>query len=275
MKVCILYSGSRGNATFVKSGNTGILIDCGKSARALCLALRNAGYDIGAVDAVFITHEHTDHTSALEVLCKKHFIPVHAAGRSADIIKEKYRINTLVSHGEKYEVTVGDLKIKSFSVPHDSLCNVGYVIEDAGADRVGIVTDMGHVTGEVVSALSGCRRVIIESNHDVEMLKNGPYPKELQARILAPRGHLSNEDSSLLACTLADSGCEAFALAHISADNNTPDIAYAETRRALDSSGHSKCALTVTYMDSSVFLPDGALDNTEYGKDLAAEGALC
>ena len=265
MKVDILFSGSRGNATLVRSGSTGILIDSGKSARALCNAIREIGADISCVGAVFITHEHSDHTSALDVLCKKNFFPVHAAGKSAHILKERNSINNLVCHDEIYEETVGDMTVKSFPVPHDSAGNVGYVITDKYGDTLGVATDIGHVTDTLREHLSKCRRVIIESNHDVEMLKAGPYSAELKRRILSPRGHLSNEECSLLACELADAGCEAFALAHISLDNNTPDIAYSETRRALDSSGHARCALALTYMESHTVLPDGLLAEEECG----------
>lgn len=260
MQINILFSGSKGNATLIKSGSTEVLIDCGKSARAVCNAVKSAGSDIKNIDAVFITHEHTDHTSALAVLCKKIFLPVHAVGKSAEKLKEKDRINGLICHDDMYETVIGEIKVKSFRVPHDSLENVGYVISDKKGDTLGIVTDIGQVTETVKNNLLGCRRVIIESNHDIEMLKNGAYPAELKSRILSPRGHLSNRECSIFACELAKNGCEVFALAHISQDNNTFDTAYEQTRSALNDKGFTRCAVVTALPEVSVNVPDGLLD---------------
>lgn len=260
MRVDILYSGSRGNSTLVRSGKTGILIDCGKSAKALCKAISGVGYDAGLVSAAFITHEHTDHTAALGVLSKKYPFPIHITETSALGLKEKEKNAYLVIHETHFKETVGDLFIESFSVPHDSRCNVGYIIKSKDGDSLGIATDIGCVTDELVEKLSECRRVIIESNHDEKMLDEGPYPKELKERIKSPFGHLSNGECALLACKIAKCGCEAFALAHISADNNTCDAAYCRTRENLDKAGFEKCALTVTYQDMAVRMPHDAVE---------------
>ncbi len=257
MKADVLYSGSRGNAILVRSGGTGILIDCGKSAAALCKAIVGAGYDIRYVSAVFITHEHSDHTSALGVLCKKHSIPIHITERSALRLKERDKIRGLILHESYYEETVGNFTVKSFPVPHDSCENVGYIITDIDGDTLGIATDIGHVNDILIDEMTRCRRVIIESNHDETMLDEGSYPFELKKRIRSPFGHLPNGDCADLAVKLAKCGCEAFALAHISADNNTSEKAYKRTRNRLDEEGFEKCAVALTYQDSTVTVPNG------------------
>lgn len=240
----ILFSSSKGNCTLVRHKDTQILIDCGKSARAVCRAITEAGGDSSSISAVFITHEHSDHTSALEVLLSKNSFPVHTTEKSAPRLLAKERVAPHVTvHPTEFTVTVGTLTVKSFPLPHDSADHVGYVLTDTDGDSLGIATDMGHVTRCAEESLSACRKVILEANHDVEMLKEGPYPAELKRRILSKRGHLSNTDCGLLACTLARAGCRSFAIAHLSPENNTPELAMAEVRCALDSEGFSHLPL--------------------------------
>jgi len=260
MTVDILFSGSRGNCTLIRSGEAEILIDCGKSARAVTNALRALGTDIGNISAIFITHEHSDHTSALESVCQRHAIPVHVTIPSSEkLLKLQSVARCTITHPVEYTAEAGDLKIKSFPLPHDSAAHVGYVVEDEAGDRLGIATDMGHITEAALQNLSHCRRVIIEANHDLEMLKEGSYPSFLKKRILSSRGHLSNADCADLICSLADSGVECFALAHLSPENNLPSLAYSEVRCALDSSGFSDRELVVCDREFTVHLPDGSL----------------
>ncbi len=258
LNVDILFSGSRGNCTLVRSENTQILIDCGKSARAVCSALREAGTDICRISAIFITHEHSDHVAALGTICKYNEIPVHMTEKSASALPDCCTFADIVTpHPEEYTETVGDIEVSSFPLPHDSACHVGYIIKDSGGDSFGIATDMGHVTDLAIEKLSLCRRVMIESNHDIEMLKEGAYPPFLKMRILSSRGHLSNADCAELACLLADGGCEAIALAHLSPENNVPALAFSDVRSALDSSGHQNCLLVVADREFTVHMPDG------------------
>lgn len=257
MTVDILFSGSRGNCTLIRDGDTAILVDCGKSARAVTTALKELGCDSASVAAIFITHEHSDHTSALESFLKRHPVPLHMTRSSAENCRAPEALaDHLVVHETEYSVTVGSLKVTSFPLPHDSACHVGYVIESAD-DAVGIATDMGHVTEEAYENLSRCRRCIIESNHDLEMLHEGPYPAFLKRRIASARGHLSNTDCAEFVCRLADAGVRAFALAHLSPENNIPNLAYSESRSALDSSGHQDCELVVADREFTVRLPEG------------------
>lgn len=233
-RIYTLYSGSGGNSVFLEAQNTKILIDAGKNAKALCSALCQIGSDIKEIDAIFITHEHTDHISALEIISKRHAIPIHIMSKSAlkiDRYCDSFASKCLVRHDDVFEVELKGVKVSAFKTPHDSLMSVGYRIEfsdEEGEHSLGIATDIGYVTKSIAASLLGCEAVVFESNHDIEMLKNGRYPYELKKRILSKQGHLSNKESAAFAAHLAENGTRAFLLAHLSEENNTPDIALDE-----------------------------------------------
>ncbi|MGM9652649.1 MAG: MBL fold metallo-hydrolase [Eubacteriales bacterium] len=234
IEACTLYSGSSGNALLLRSGRTAVLMDAGKSRRALLGALAQAGCCAADIAAVFVTHEHTDHTSALEQLAKHEGMPVHACAGTADVLAMgQYTPGVLVRHGVLYTERVGCLTVTSFPLPHDSRCHVGYIFRDEEGDAFCAATDMGCVTEEVLGALRGCRGALLEANHDVEMLRCGPYPAYLKARILAPTGHLSNGDCASLARYAAENGVVHIALGHLSAENNTPALARQVVEAAL------------------------------------------
>ena len=233
-KIYTLYSGSRGNSVFIEAKNTRILIDAGKNAKALCSALCSIGSDIKKIDAIFITHEHTDHISALEVISKRYAIPIHITAKSAlkiDRYPDSFASKCLIRHDDVFEEEINGIKITAFKTPHDSLMSVGYRIEfcdEDGEHAIGIATDIGYVTKGIASSLCGCDAVVFESNHDIEMLKKGSYPYDLKKRILSKQGHLSNKESAAFAAHLAENGTRAFLLAHLSEENNKPDIAFDE-----------------------------------------------
>lgn len=237
--VYTLYSGSGGNAVYVCANGHEFLIDAGKSARTLCSMLRSIGTDANNIEAVFVTHEHTDHISALEVLEKTNHIPVHVSTLSAPKLSRNVDgplAQSLVCHSPIYEVNLGDVKIKSFVTPHDSCGSVGYRIEfsdDDGEHILGIATDIGHISKSVAEGLGGCHDVIIEANHDIDMLLSGPYPQQLKMRVFSERGHLSNSDCAAFAAHLCGMGTKNILLAHLSAENNRPDIALAEVSSAV------------------------------------------
>ena len=239
MKIISLYSGSKGNSTLISAGGATILIDAGKSALKLKQALCDAGYSPSDIDAIFITHEHSDHVSALEVLLKKHHIPVHITDGAAQKLigyDIPYLTQNLKLHTPLFKVNIKGLTVSSFVTPHDSRSSVGYRIsfeENGRLREIGFATDVGYVTQEIISGLLGCEAVIIEANHDVEMLKNGSYPYELKQRILGRRGHLCNADCALLASKLVAGGAKSILLAHISEENNTPEIAFDEVAAAI------------------------------------------
>ena len=230
-----LYSGSKGNSVLIESDSTKILIDAGKSARALCCALTEIGKSIDEIDAIFITHEHNDHINALETLLKKHKIPVHIVGISAQKLlsrsKEVFE-DSLCVHTPIFSVNIGNMKVTSFPTPHDSEYSVGYRIE-IGEICIGYATDIGYVTEEIKNGLSGCESIVIECNHDEQMLMNGPYPYDLKLRIKSKRGHLSNRDCAELVSDLCFIGTKNVLLAHLSEENNDPDLAFDEVWSAI------------------------------------------
>ena len=233
-RLATLYSGSGGNATFVSTDKTSILIDAGKSARSLCAALTAIGSDIKNISAIFITHEHCDHVSALETLSNKYEIPVHMTGISAkkyDRCPDSPIHSRLVRHETVFCETVGDITVTSFKTPHDSNMSVGYrmeVCDENGKHVLGVATDIGYITKSITAGLMGCEAVVLESNHDEQMLEDGPYPYYLKLRIRSNRGHLSNRASADFAAKLAQNGTRGFILAHLSKENNLPEIAYDE-----------------------------------------------
>lgn len=255
IEITTLFSGSSGNSTLIKSGGSAVLIDAGRNCKAVCTALNALDMCLDDLSAIFITHEHSDHISAVDVMMKRRRIPVHITALSApELCRKPAAADCAVIHnGLCYEVQIGELSIRSFPLPHDSAAHVGYIISD-GSDAVGVATDIGHITDEAIAALEGCRMAVIEANHDVEMLKRGTYPYYLKQRILSPVGHLSNENSGRLCTRLAESGTQRIMLAHLSRENNTPDAARAAITGALDAAGFGSTEIKVASPDSPITL---------------------
>lgn len=241
-----LFSGSSGNCIYVKNGKDEILIDAGKSAGAIEKSLSFLGSSLKNISAIFVTHEHSDHTSGLEIISKKYHIPIHITSPSYDRVayQGSFASQCARRHEVRYEEGIGSLLVRSFEIPHDSAQNVGYIIEAEG-ERLGIATDMGHITDEIKGSLCGCKTAIIESNHDKFLLVAGPYPEFLKHRILADTGHLANEDSVELSLFLAKNGTENITLAHLSKENNAPEIAFSAHREGLDRHGFSSVEVNV------------------------------
>ena len=244
-KICCLYSGSGGNCTFISAGGAKILIDAGKSAKSLKAALCDIGEDIANIDAIFITHEHNDHISALRTLSHKHSIPMHMLLNSAMIFNglcdEKLCRCLVLYRGNCFETDVKGLHVKAFPTPHDSRAAVGYRMTFMGDDgeeiAIAVSTDIGFVTDALRENLTGCEAVVLESNHDVEMLKNGPYSLELKRRIRSKQGHLSNAECAEFAAELYGCGLKHLLLAHLSEENNDPTLAYNEVFAAIADDG--------------------------------------
>ena len=246
-KIVSLYSGSKGNAIFIRVGKDAILIDAGKSARALCNALREIGSDISEICAIFVTHDHHDHTSALEMIAKYHEIPIHMTAASAVIFDRTPDAPIharLVRHEPSFCVTVGEMTVRSFRTSHDSRMSVGYRIEFSDGEEthaLGVATDLGYVSEEVREGLLGCDAVVLESNHDAEMLRTGSYPYDLKRRIASRYGHLSNADSAAFCSELSEGGTKAILLAHLSEENNEPNLALNEALCAVGDDGVCVC----------------------------------
>lgn len=242
-RIVCLYSGSGGNSTFIRVGESAVLIDAGKSARALCRALTEIGEDINDISAIFITHEHTDHVSALEVIAKKNALPIHITHASAERFDERsspYLCSRMITHPVEFCEQIGEMRVRSFHTPHDSRMSVGYRVEFSDGEReraFGYATDIGYVSDEIRENLRGCEAVVLESNHDVDMLMTGPYPYDLKLRVASKRGHLSNCECAELAIELAEGGTRAIMLAHLSKENNEPSIALDEIESAVSGMG--------------------------------------
>ena len=222
-----LFSSSKGNCSLFRLGETVILIDAGRSAKYIADALLSCGITPDQVSAVFVTHPHIDHIGALKVWTKKYGTPVHAAGETADDLEDICAPGTVVRHPILFNADVGCVRVTSFATSHDTRCSVGYRITvNDGVDKelsFGVCTDLGIITGSVERGLGGCLGIILESNHDVDMLKSGPYLPEQKQRILSDRGHLSNDTAANFAAKLAKNGTRAFLPAHLSPMNNTPE----------------------------------------------------
>ncbi len=201
-------------------------------------ALSRLHTDPSEIDAVLITHEHSDHISGLSVFCKKYAPHIYASRPTLDCIKSNIGGLSAKLHcvdtGTFYPI--GSMNIKAFPTPHDSASPVGYVIESEGK-KYGIATDTGTITQAMLSALASCEAVLIEANHDENMLKAGPYPYPLKRRIFSDKGHLSNNKCAWLATQLAIWGTKKIMLGHMSEQNNTPSLAYNEVSCMLEKNG--------------------------------------
>lgn len=239
--VSTLFSSSGGNCVYIKNKNEEFLIDAGVSARAIETALKTLGTSLSNIRAIFVTHEHSDHIKGLGTISKHFGIPVYAPAPCLSAIEKSHPCTRYVLNALGGEtVLFGETAFSHFRTPHDSLSSCGFVA-DLGDKRVGVATDMGYITKETAAALAGCHAVVIESNHDLAMLRNGSYPPALKNRVEGEKGHLSNAACAEFLPFLAVKGVKAFALAHLSAENNTPKTAFLESYHALSQKGVTVC----------------------------------
>lgn len=237
-KLVPLFSGSQGNSYYLASCGRGILIDAGRSAKQITSALNNNNIDISSIQAIFVTHEHTDHIKGVRVFANKHSIPVFStigtynAMKDSGYIDERTNCHIIQSGG----VDLATMHVDSFPISHDCVQGCGYRVT-MGDASFALATDLGYLSSEVEGALLGCDAVVIESNHDVRMLQIGPYPYPLKRRILSDTGHLSNAVCAEFLPKLVRSGTKRFVLAHLSKENNMPEIAYAESVNELCANG--------------------------------------
>ncbi len=238
-RFCSLFSSSSGNATFIGSAKTGILVDVGVSAKRLKEALVQREIDPSTLGGIFITHEHSDHINGLRILASTFRIPVYATEGTMAFLEENGHINGKFPFEvmPREGVEIGDIFVKNFATPHDVPESCGYQITLPDGQKAAIATDIGHVTDEIWNNIKGCSLVMLESNHDVGMLQNGPYPYYLKRRILSPRGHLSNADCAKTAAELIKTGTTRLYLGHLSTENNFPDLAFQENYAAICETG--------------------------------------
>ncbi len=242
--VSMLASGSKGNCAFVASARTKILVDAGVSCRETFKRLRSLGEDPHALSAILITHEHCDHVYGLATLAKRLRIPVfmtgatHAAWARAQRNKngERPQLDRLEKFQSGHRFQIGDIEVKPFTIPHDAADPVGFTFRAEGI-KVSIATDLGYLPVNVRDHLRGSDVLVMESNHDVEMLRGGPYPWSVKQRVASNVGHLSNEKLADFFTGDYDNSAAFVVLAHLSEQNNHPEIARRGAERALAERG--------------------------------------
>ncbi len=234
-----LYSGSSGNAVLIKNGSTSLLVDAGLSGITILSALKEIGEDPKSIAAILITHEHSDHIQGAGIMSRKLDIPVYANAKTWDAMS--YTLGNVALKNIKTFKTGKDFEIESigikpFKTPHDAVESVGYSFF-ADGEKVTMATDLGHVFDGFFDEIRDCNTVLIEANHDVEMLRTGPYPWPLKKRVMSEVGHLSNECAGEVVLHAAQNGCENFLLGHLSRDNNFPELAHLTVCNALRENG--------------------------------------
>ena len=225
---CSLYSGSSGNSLLVQSSNTKILIDAGESAKKITEALSLIGVQPHELDAVLITHEHSDHVKGLGTFSKKYNIPVYANKKTWNAMSEQEEkiadTNKKIFYSsENFEI--GDLKIQPFEIPHDAANPCGFNIFHEN-NKMSIATDIGHMSSKVIKNLEGSSFILLESNYDPNVLKCSKYPYLLKKRIAGPNGHLPNNEAGKTISYLLNTGLKQAMLGHLSKENNFPELAY-------------------------------------------------
>ena len=239
LKFTSLYSGSSGNCLFVETENTKILIDAGVSLKKIEKGLENFDVMPSNLDAVIVTHEHTDHIQSLGNLSKKFDIPVFATSKTFDAMpkqtekitdKNKYNINI----DEKF--SIGDIEILPFKIPHDAADPCGFTLF-SNNKKISIATDVGHMTNDILKHIDGSEFILLEANYDSNVLKYTKYPFKLKERIAGPSGHLSNKAAGQTINYLINSGLKKAVLGHLSKESNSPELAYQTVVNEILSSG--------------------------------------
>lgn len=240
MIFCSLYSGSSGNSMFVGTDKAKILIDAGLPGKKIDAALQEINQDPKELNGIFITHEHSDHIKGIGVLSRKYDIPIYANSETWSAMEGS--IGKVKEHNikviDKRSVTeINDMNVKAFNIPHDAVAPMGYTV-NSGQKSISVATDFGTFTKEIYDNIKESEVILLESNHDINMLKFGPYPYQLKRRILSEIGHLSNDDCGSAIVEL----CKCYRnkkiiLGHLSNTNNQPDLAYQTVLNVLNENG--------------------------------------
>lgn len=238
MRLCSIASGSSGNCVYVGSEATHLLVDAGISGKRTESGLRELGLTLGDIDGILVTHEHSDHISGLGVIARKYGIPIYATAGTLGAIRLSGSLGGLEDElfhevREDRKFTIKDLTVNPMHISHDAAQPVGYRIS-YGNKRVAVCTDLGAYNDYTVECLKGMDALLLEANHDVNMLQVGPYPYYLKQRILGDRGHLSNENSGRLLCRILHDGLKAVFLGHLSKENNLPELAFESVRMEIN-----------------------------------------
>lgn len=268
LRVTVLGSGSSGNCTLVEAGDVSVLVDVGFSGRQIKKRMEETGRDLEEVDAVLVTHEHSDHTAGLPVLAGKMGLPVYCNRLTSEFLQGKlkgYGGWKLFRSGDCFEI--GELKVESFRVPHDAYDPVGYVLEFQEA-RMAFLTDLGYVPGNILERMRAVDGMILESNYDPELLRSDrKRPWAVKQRIMARHGHLSNEGAAKLAGEVVNERLRHLFLGHLSGDCNRPDLARQAVEGALMEREMKHVAVYETYQDR----PIGTVEVVSMEKEFANE----
>ena len=240
MFFCSLASGSSGNCQFIASERTKLLVDAGMSGRYIKNSLNNIDVDINQINGILLTHEHSDHISGVGVLMRRHKIPLYVTVKTWEALKNKVGeidMNLLHLYDRIDNIEIGDIFVQSARISHDAVDPLCYALMH-GNKKIAIATDLGTISDEVVEKFKGSDLLMIESNHDIEMLKVGPSPMYLKRRILRKYCHLSNEDAGYIAREIIGfSKVKHILLAHLSKENNFPELAFETVRGILEEAG--------------------------------------
>jgi len=234
----VLASSSSGNSTFIRTEKTRILVDAGLAKRDILARLAAIDEDAEKLDAILVTHEHSDHVSGLVTLARHVNIPIFMTRLTAPAIPWGEYTPKLDCFQAGTTFTVGDIEVDSFTIPHDAIDPVGFCFRSQGV-KVGLVTDLGYVTDSIKIHLRRSHLLVLESNHDLEMLKVGPYPWSVKQRVMGRKGHLSNEVVGDFIRRDLDSSIDTLVLGHLSEHNNHPEIVRNLANRALDRAGRA------------------------------------
>ena len=237
LKISPLFSGSKGNCTLIQSNNTNILLDAGFSYRAIVRELAIRGLAPKDINAIVITHEHNDHIGALPMWSKNTPTPVYAPAPICDYLRQRVYFSEVYDAIERF--SVGDVEIDVYECSHDARCCYGYRFR-SGDSCFACVTDTGCVADALIDFLSACSAIMLESNHDVDMLKRGEYSYPLKQRILSDFGHLSNAQCCDVLCKIANTSVKKVVLAHLSEKNNTKELAFNAAVSAYASCGFTE-----------------------------------
>jgi len=218
-----LGSGSAGNATLIAAGNTRLLLDCGFTVKETVRRLANLDVTPDSLTGILVTHEHADHAGGVAPLARRYALPVWTTYGTLAMLRDSDLPRVIPIHAHR-SLNIGDLEVQPFPVPHDAAEPCQFVFAYRGS-RLGVLTDTGSITAHIVNQLRGCRSLILECNHDTDMLRAGPYPPAVQARVASPYGHLGNHQAAELLLKLGTDGLQTLLLAHISSNNNTPQEA--------------------------------------------------
>lgn len=234
MRICSIASGSSGNCIYVGTEDEGVLIDSGVSAKMVLEGLKTIGVSTSEIKGIFVTHEHSDHVKGLGPLARKLNAPIFAneetwLAMESCLGKLKPEQIKYINSGD--EIGIGGMGVGAYTISHDAVNPMGYFFTK-GHKKIAVATDLGFISQQVEDGILGAEVVLLESNHDVEMLMVGSYPFFLKKRILSEKGHLSNETAGAFACRLFEKGTKKILLGHLSRENNFPELAY-ETVKAV------------------------------------------